>query len=215
MKKKFTLIELLVVVAIIGILASLLLPVLGKARERSREAVCISNLKQQGTAMFMYQDDNEGEFVERNGASSGGSGFHGWRWPLAQYLQDTSGQTMNQTTLSDAYHCPIYEFTTNQKTGHAYNIRQLGGYFNTIGNIRDLDVPSETQVIADGTDTDTYVDKFTLPVGLFGSDTSVGDRHRGGINNLWADGSVSYKRKVAMLAGKEGLPYYYWVREKQ
>lgn len=215
MINKFTLIELLVVVAIIGILASLLLPVLGKTRERSREAVCVSNLKQQGFAMQMYVDDNDGYFIESDGASSGGSSFHGWRWPLAQYIQNTTGKTMNQTTLSDAFYCPLYEFKNNQKTGHGYNIRQLGGYFNTIGNITELDVPSETQVIADGTDTDTYTDKFTLPIGLFGSDADVGDRHRGGINNLWADGHVSYMQKYAILAGKNSLPHYFWVRVKQ
>jgi prepilin-type N-terminal cleavage/methylation domain-containing protein/prepilin-type processing-associated H-X9-DG protein len=215
MKKKFTLIELLVVIAIIGILASLLLPVLGKARERSRAAVCVSNLKQQGFAMQMYVDDNDGSYVEYNGLSSEGSGFHGWRWPLAKYIQDTSGKTMNQTVLSGAFHCPLYEFKSNQLTGHAYNIRQLGGFFNSIGNINEIDFASETQVIADGTDTGVYTDKLTLPIGLFGTEVDVGERHRGGINNLWADGSVSYKTKTQMLVGKNGLPYYYWVREKE
>ncbi|MDD7983570.1 prepilin-type N-terminal cleavage/methylation domain-containing protein [Lentisphaera marina] len=58
MKKQFSLIELLVVVAIIGILASLILPTLGKAREQSKKALCKSNLKQLGLTMFMYADDN-------------------------------------------------------------------------------------------------------------------------------------------------------------
>ncbi|EDM28457.1 hypothetical protein LNTAR_11091 [Lentisphaera araneosa HTCC2155] len=58
--KKFTLIELLVVIAIIGILASLLLPSLGKARGKSKAVVCLNNLKSLNYAFFLYADDNEG-----------------------------------------------------------------------------------------------------------------------------------------------------------
>ena len=49
--------------AVIGILASLLAPSLAGAREKSRAAVCKSNLKQIGNAQYFYADDNEGQLM--------------------------------------------------------------------------------------------------------------------------------------------------------
>ena len=63
----FTLIELLVVIAIIAILASLLLPSLSSAKERSKRVRCLSNLRQIGVASTMYAMDNNDKLVQARG----------------------------------------------------------------------------------------------------------------------------------------------------
>lgn len=68
----FTLIELLTVIAIIGILAAILIPVVGRVRSSAHAAHCVSNLRQIGTATFLYLNDNNDRFFPR----VQGSRFH-------------------------------------------------------------------------------------------------------------------------------------------
>src|SRR5215510_13796001 len=60
----FTLVELLTVVATIGILAALLLPILGKAKIKAQRTTCLANLRQLGYAWMMYYSDNAGRLAE-------------------------------------------------------------------------------------------------------------------------------------------------------
>ena len=61
-QRGFTLIELLVVIAIIAILAAILFPVFGRARENARRSSCMSNIKQLGLGMLQYTQDYDEKF---------------------------------------------------------------------------------------------------------------------------------------------------------
>ena len=77
MKSFFTLIELLIVIAIIAILASLLLPALGRARDRAKAINCISNQKQALLAENQYSVDSD-DYYYVNGGLGSGSYYSSW-----------------------------------------------------------------------------------------------------------------------------------------
>lgn len=70
----FTLVELLMVVAIIGILAAILIPTLGKVRDNARTGQCLSNVRQLALANLLYASENKGQLiVHLNGQAGSGS----------------------------------------------------------------------------------------------------------------------------------------------
>ncbi|WDE97987.1 prepilin-type N-terminal cleavage/methylation domain-containing protein [Lentisphaera profundi] len=212
MKKKFTLIELLVVIAILGILASLLLPALGKARKKSQQAVCVSQHKQLSVAIQMYADDNN-EYMPTVNHPDQNSRL-GWTFFVAPYLNLKTNQ------IGEApFHCPSSEIVANwesQKAGTTYN-----SYFgdtrfnqanarNTPKQLSEIEDAVETVVTADSIDGDNWANAAkSLP-----SSNAIGYRHNNGLNVLWADGHVAWNSTTYMSAGANGEQDYYYMVDK-
>jgi prepilin-type N-terminal cleavage/methylation domain-containing protein len=85
LRRGFTLIELLVVIAIIAILAAILFPVFAQAREKARQTACTSNLKQIGTAFYLYSQDYDECLPDRRDLKASlPGGYMPWaNWPTS------------------------------------------------------------------------------------------------------------------------------------
>lgn len=69
----FTLVEMLVVIAIIGILAALLLPVLSQGKARALRMACVSDLRESGVAYHIFNNDHNGKFPTQTSTNEGGA----------------------------------------------------------------------------------------------------------------------------------------------
>lgn len=200
----FTLIELLVVVAIIGILAALLLPALGTARERGRLARCASNLRQIYLALTMYADENREQYPVAGGTVhwdevDGNTGLPGWMQQLAPY-----------TVTREVYRCPA---DTESPFGYFLGSRAayvaLGGF----GSVARNAIAFPAQYVLAG---DTVArggssgfqpldcDKDDYTQNCVGGAANAGGagwveyrRHLGGQNLLFADGHVKWHQQYA------------------
>jgi prepilin-type N-terminal cleavage/methylation domain-containing protein/prepilin-type processing-associated H-X9-DG protein len=82
-RRGFTLVELLVVVGIIAVLISILMPALSAAQRQSKTVSCASNMRQIGTYLLMYANENRGQMIPlgKNGQHLGGGVDPKDRWP--------------------------------------------------------------------------------------------------------------------------------------
>lgn len=192
----FTLIELLVVIAVIGILAALLLPTLGAAREKGRMATCASNLRQIFLGLSLYADDNTERFPVA-------AGTIGWDQTDAQtQLPSWMQQIFPYVNSQRVYHCP-----SDKDSAFSYFLGVRAAYIvtNTFGPVvrSAIRLPAMFVLAGDTFSSGNHqfnpmdADKDDYTQNCVGGPDN-GDpwveykRHNGGQNILFADGHVRW-----------------------
>ncbi len=229
-KEGFTLIELLVVIAIIAILAAILFPVFSAAREKARQATCISNLKQIGQAMLMYANDYDEVFVTWNSCSQAGSAG-GVYWPFWNYAVDPyiKGQT-GSLERKGIWVCPSAIKRSEANMTYAYNFLRLGYYYtgtvpylayaNRPASLAELQEPATTLMVCDGLELvrppygvqiNGYPDMLTGPhhqggLILFYGTVPMAQDPNGLCSVAWCDGHVKPMMRKKLTPPMGGNP---------
>ena len=209
-----TLVELLVVIAVIGVLAGILIPTLGRGLASARRMHCVSNLRQLGVATQLYWGDNDGEaFRWKGGATNGGqvywfgwiqSGTEGARkfdpalGPLHRYLAGRGVEV-----------CPAFRYVdpalklkaAGSSFGYGYNLNLAAPHPQPPVNARNLRDPARTALFADSAQINTFqspasparpmLEEFYY---LSTTESTVHFRHDGVAVTVFADGHTANER---------------------
>ncbi|MDF3056964.1 MAG: type secretory pathway, pseudopilin PulG [Rariglobus sp.] len=208
----FTLVELLTVIAIVGILAAILVPVVGRIRESARTSNCVSHLKGTGAAFQLYAADNKGLYpalrfqTKNKGVTGTNPTEDNWQVELSPYQSRTVNDLGKLNAGSDSYvFCPEFVARYESDPRWKSTISTTAGYgmnanLGTGANVWDLRfkaalIPQPARTILVGDSAAYYLNvsgswsPSTANLGGYSSGDPV--RHAGKAGYLYADGHVA------------------------
>lgn len=229
----FTLIELLTVIAIIGILAAILIPTVGRVRESARASQCLSNQRQIAFAFSLYANDNKG-YLPRAGVAPDNT-TRSWMIAVKDYLP-TNGNVIThkvflcpseQNQAPDGYSGSLFHYSASFALENGNSATALNGVGSPAAGPRLLTSivrPSRTLLLVDGVvDPSTYRANSSRSWGNVTADLALSSpnddgfvalrfRHGSGMNAAYVDGHAA---KISWSDRLTAIPDVYAWNGKQ
>jgi prepilin-type N-terminal cleavage/methylation domain-containing protein/prepilin-type processing-associated H-X9-DG protein len=221
-RSAFTLIELLVVIAIIAILASILFPVFGRARENARRSSCQSNLKQIGLGIMQYTQDYDERFPMRyyGGAPAAVQNANSWRRQIFPYVKSTQlfacpSNTKNATIADDSVpatmtaaglptNAPQFTISYAINGANSFGGKPPSEYNSNTASLSEIEMTSECILVTEMTQGLPFTGDITN-IADWGNPDYVFKGHLGMVNFLFCDGHVKSMKVLAT-----GTPKNLW-----
>jgi prepilin-type N-terminal cleavage/methylation domain-containing protein/prepilin-type processing-associated H-X9-DG protein len=196
----FTLIEILVVIAILAVLAALLLPAVRSVDGRAKETKCLSNLRQVGVAMTLYQAQNDGRFPEAYDVYAG-PGVPRSTW-IAKLIPLIGGKDNDQVDPASVFNCPSRKPLSGKAQWWAdgSSFAMNTQIANANWNYRASMVPEPSKIVWVAEIVETNTEWVRTSDGLPGFGATMAFRHaRDHTNVVFCDGHAERRSREDLV----------------